>query len=117
MRVFNVSDQCIAGGLSRSFCSKYLTAPAHSKSSITAVGARAAERELPMRAPLQVVRRVALFALAGLVLTTPAVGQTKLATGTGLVADSSGAAVPGVTVTATNQATNIAYTGTPSRRV
>jgi hypothetical protein len=64
-----------------------------------------------MRALFRIVRRVGLVALAGLVLTTPAVGQTGLATVTGLVADSSGAAVPGVTVTATNQATNIAYTG------
>jgi Carboxypeptidase regulatory-like domain len=65
-----------------------------------------------MRALLRIVRRVGLVALGGLVLATPAVGQTGLATVTGLVADSSGAAVPGVTVTATNQATNIAYTGT-----
>ena len=64
-----------------------------------------------MRALFRIVRRVGLFALAGLVLATPAVGQTGLATVTGLVADSSGAAVPGVSVTATNQATNIAYTG------
>ena len=64
-----------------------------------------------MRALFRIVRRVGLVALAGLVLATPAVGQTGLATVTGLVADSSGAAVPGVTVTATNQATNIAYTG------
>jgi len=63
------------------------------------------------RALFRIVRRVGLFALAGLVLATPAVGQTGLATVTGLVSDSSGAAVPGVTVTATNQATNIAYTG------
>ena len=64
-----------------------------------------------MRALFRVMRRVGLVALAVLVLTTPAVGQSGLATVTGLVADSSGAAVPGVTVTATNQATNIAYTG------
>ena len=30
---------------------------------------------------------------------------------TGIVTDNSGAAVPGVTVTATNQATNVDYTG------
>jgi hypothetical protein len=65
-----------------------------------------------MRALFRIVRRVGLLALGGLVLATPAAGQTGLATVTGLVADSSGAAVPGVTVTATNQATNIAYTGT-----
>ena len=64
-----------------------------------------------MPALFRTVRRAGLVALAGLVLATPAVGQTGLATVTGLVADSSGAAVPGVTVTATNQATNIAYTG------
>ena len=41
----------------------------------------------------------------------PASAQTGLATVTGLVTDNSGAAVPGVTVTATNQATNVDYTG------
>ena len=40
----------------------------------------------------------------------PASAQTGLATVTGLVTDNSGAAVPGVTVTATNQATNVDYT-------
>ena len=40
-----------------------------------------------------------------------AAAQTGLATITGIVADHSGGALPGVTVTATNQATNIAYTG------
>ena len=64
-----------------------------------------------MRAVLQFVCRVVLVALAGLVLPPPVAGQTGLATVTGLVSDSSGAATPGVTVTATNQATNIAYTG------
>jgi hypothetical protein len=54
---------------------------------------------------------VSLVALAGLVLTTPAAGQTGLATVTGIVSDESGGAVPGLTVTAINQATNIAYTG------
>ena len=37
--------------------------------------------------------------------------QTGAASITGLVTDQSGAAAPGVTVTATNQATNVAYTG------
>jgi carboxypeptidase family protein len=64
-----------------------------------------------MRALFRIVRRRGLFALGGLLLAAPALGQTGLATVTGLVADSSGAAVPGVTVTATNQATNIVYTG------
>lgn len=41
----------------------------------------------------------------------PASAQTGLATLTGLVSDNSAAAVPGVTVTATNQATNVDYTG------
>ena len=44
-------------------------------------------------------------------VAAPAVAQTGLATLTGLVTDNSGAAVPGVTVTATNQATNVDYTG------
>ena len=37
--------------------------------------------------------------------------QTGLATLTGIVTDNSGAAVPGVVVTATSQATNVNYTG------
>ena len=56
-----------------------------------------------------------LLVLTGLVfgLVTPVTSsaQTGLATLTGLVTDNSGAAVPGVTVTATNQATNVDYTG------
>jgi hypothetical protein len=69
------------------------------------------QKGIPMRALFRIVRRAGLLVFAGLVLATPAAGQTGLATVIGLVADSSGAAVPGVTVTATNQATNIAYTG------
>ena len=49
--------------------------------------------------------------MALLVAATPAAAQTGLATVTGNVHDESGGAVPGVTVTATNQGTNIAYTG------
>ena len=47
----------------------------------------------------------------GLVTPVTSSAQTGLATVTGLVTDNSGAAVPGVTVTATNQATNVDYTG------
>jgi hypothetical protein len=55
--------------------------------------------------------QLSFVALAGLMLPTPSAAQTGLATVTGIVSDESGGAVPGLTVTATNQATNIAYTG------
>ena len=57
------------------------------------------------------VLRLGLIALCGFGLTTAAEAQSGLATVTGIVSDESGAAVPGLTVTATNQATNVAYTG------
>lgn len=57
------------------------------------------------------VRSLALVALFGLALAGPAVAQTGLATVTGIVHDESGGAVPGVTVTARNQETNVAYVG------
>jgi len=50
-------------------------------------------------------------ALVFAITPTPSSAQTGLATVTGLVTDNTGAAVPGVTVTATNQATNVDYTG------
>ena len=44
-------------------------------------------------------------------LQSPAFAQTGAASITGLLTDQSGAPAPGVTVTATNQATNVPYTG------
>src|SRR5512138_2909204 len=41
----------------------------------------------------------------------PAHAQSGLASVTGIVTDSSGGAIPGLTVTATNKATNVPYTG------
>lgn len=58
-----------------------------------------------------ILLRVGLAAVVGLLVAMPAGAQTGLATITGIVSDASGAALPGLTVTATNQATNIAYTG------
>jgi Carboxypeptidase regulatory-like domain/TonB-dependent Receptor Plug Domain/TonB dependent receptor len=57
------------------------------------------------------VLRLGLVALVGLVVPAAAVAQSGLATVTGIVSDETGGAVPGLTVTATNQATNVAYTG------
>lgn len=45
-----------------------------------------------------------------LLLPVPAAAQTGTATITGLITDETGAALPGVTVTATNQATNVEHT-------
>ena len=50
-----------------------------------------------------------LFAF-GLLNPGPALAQTGAASLTGIVTDETGAAVPGATVTATNQATNVEYT-------
>lgn len=44
-------------------------------------------------------------------LPLPAQAQSGLATVTGIVTDSSGGAIPGLTVTATNKGTNVPYTG------
>ncbi len=57
------------------------------------------------------VLRLGFVALSAVLLTTPAEAQSGLATVTGIVSDETGGAVPGLTVTATNQATNVAYTG------
>ena len=59
-----------------------------------------------MRTP----RFVLLVVVLGLLAPVAASAQTGAASLTGIVTDSSGAAVPGATVTATNQATNVDYT-------
>jgi hypothetical protein len=60
---------------------------------------------------LRVTRLSVLTSLLVLAIApVPASAQTGLATVTGLATDNSDAAVPGVTITATNQATNVDYT-------
>lgn len=57
-----------------------------------------------------------LLLLAVLTLTpAPAFSQTGAASLTGIVTDESGGTVPGANVTATNQATNVAYTAVSNR--
>jgi len=63
-----------------------------------------------MRRPF-LLNALVLFATA-LLLPAGASAQTGAGSLTGIVADQSGAAVPGATVTATNQATNVTYTAT-----
>jgi outer membrane receptor protein involved in Fe transport len=57
-------------------------------------------------------KRAAVLLLGLAALAPPLHAQTGAASITGLVTDTSGAATPGVTVTATNQATNVEYSGT-----
>ena len=61
-----------------------------------------------MRAPRTLVS--ILWVLFVLLLSTNALAQTGAGSLTGIVSDQTGAKVPGATVTATNQATNVAYT-------
>ncbi|HEX2459093.1 MAG TPA: carboxypeptidase-like regulatory domain-containing protein, partial [Vicinamibacterales bacterium] len=56
-------------------------------------------------APVMIVLAATLF------LPGPASAQTGAASLTGIVTDQSGASVPGATVTATNQSTNVEFTG------
>ncbi|HSU69234.1 MAG TPA: carboxypeptidase-like regulatory domain-containing protein, partial [Tepidisphaeraceae bacterium] len=65
-----------------------------------------------MRELSRVLARGLLAASLGLLLPTVSLAQTGAASLTGIVADQSGAVVPGATVTATNEATNVAYTAT-----
>jgi hypothetical protein len=51
------------------------------------------------------------FALIAAVCVTTAAAQSGLATITGIVSDASKASLPGLSVIATNQATNVEYTG------
>jgi len=63
-----------------------------------------------MRRPF-LLNAFVLFAIVSL-LPAGAAAQTGAGSLTGIVADQSGATVPGATVTATNQATNVTYTAT-----
>ena len=63
-----------------------------------------------MTAQWRVLPAALLLLAVGLFAPTPAFTQTGAASLTGLVTDQSGATVPGATVTATNQATNVTYT-------
>ncbi len=58
----------------------------------------------------RLVYGLGLSLIAFLLSTPPASAQTGAASITGLVTDDSGAPAPGVTVTATNQSTNVTYT-------
>src|SRR5262249_8818781 len=63
-----------------------------------------------MRAPRSLVSFFSLLLAVHVVLPPVASAQTGAASLTGIISDQTGAKVPGATVTATNQATNVAYT-------
>ena len=64
-----------------------------------------------MRAARLAVPPVMILFAAALSIAGPASAQTGAASLTGIVTDPSGASVPAATVTATNQATNVEFTG------
>src|SRR6185436_2086219 len=70
----------------------------------------ATRRQFMNTARLGVAPVMILWA-ATLFLPGPASAQTGAASLTGIVTDQSGASVPGVTVTATNQSTNVEFPG------
>src|SRR5713101_3030535 len=63
-----------------------------------------------MRTPWHLMSKVLLRLAIGFLLPVSAFAQTGAGSLTGIVSDQSGAKVPGATVTAINQATNVAYT-------
>src|SRR2546422_2622401 len=63
-----------------------------------------------MRIPRLFLSHALLLSAIGLLVPATAAAQTGAGSLTGIVSDQPGASVPGATVTATNQATNVAYT-------
>src|SRR3977135_1915804 len=63
-----------------------------------------------MRTSRLLLSNALLLLAIGLLIPVSALAQTGAASLTGIVSDQSGAAVPGATVTATNQSTNVVYT-------
>ena len=63
-----------------------------------------------MRTPRLVLSNALLLLCIALLIPVSAFAQTGAASLTGIISDQSGAKVPGTTVTATNQATNVTYT-------